>query len=155
MPLVLVTFMEAAMFEYKIKPLTKSDAYTINKTLVKELKDRKLFKNVMMHLRKGIALKLEYDGEIAGFFLAKEFQNHFSMSYYYIYPKHRRKIGSFFFFTHCLNKMKHKAIFVKKNHNFNLYKKYFHTTIEDDIIQFKGLREEEQWAALLKRSKKL
>lgn len=146
-------FMGAVMSEYRIVPLKKSDAYTINKTLIKELKDKKLFKNVIMHLRKGIALKLEYDGKIAGFFLAKEFQTHFSMSYYYIYPNHRRKMCSFFFFMHCLDKMKHKAIFVKKNHNYKLYERYFHTTIENNIIQFKGLREEEQWVALLKRLK--
>lgn len=139
------------MLDYKITPIIKSDAYKINKALLKELKDRKLLKNVLMHIKKGIALKLEYDGEIAGFCLAMEYQTHFSLSYYYIYSEHRRKMGSFFFFSHCLSKMKNKPIFVKKNKNYEMYRRYFNETSQESIIKFKGLREETQWAELLKQ----
>jgi hypothetical protein len=143
--------MEVAMLDYKITPINKADAYKINKALLKELKDRKLLKNVLMHIKKGIAIKLECDGEIAGFCLALEFQTHFSLSYYYIYSEHRRKMGSFFFFSHCLSKMKNKPIFVQKNKNYEMYKRYFNITAENEIIQFKGLREDMQWAELLKQ----
>ena len=140
--------MEAVMLDYKITPISENDAYIINKTLLKELKDKRLFKNILMHIRKGIAIKLEDNGEIAGFCLAKEFNTHFSLSYYYIYENHRKKIGSFFFFSHCLTKMKNKPIYVQKNKNYKMYERYFSTTIQKGIIRFKGLREDSQWVGL-------
>jgi hypothetical protein len=143
--------MGVVMLDYKITPINKSEAYKINKALLKELKDRKLLKNVLMHIKKGIALKLEYDGEIAGFCLAMEYPTHFSLSYYYIYEEHRKKMGSLFFFMHCLDKMKNKPVFVKKNKNYEMYKRYFHITQQDGILQFKGLREDMQWVALLRK----
>lgn len=143
--------MDHVMLDYKISPIQKTDAYEINKTLLKEVKDRKLLKNILMHIRKGIALKLEYKGEIAGFCLAREYETHFSLSYYYILPYFRRKMVSFFFFAHCLNKMKNKGIFVQKNKNYAMYKKYFNTTEDDGVLYFKGLREDSQWAELLKQ----
>ncbi|QDF28993.1 hypothetical protein [Halarcobacter anaerophilus] len=139
------------MLDYKITPISENDAYTINKTLLKELKDKRLFKNILMHIRKGIAIKLEDNSEIAGFCLAKEFNTHFSLSYYYIYEKHRKKIGSFFFFSHCLTKMKNKPIYVQKNKNYKMYERYFNTTTQKGIIRFKGLREDSQWVELLKK----
>jgi hypothetical protein len=145
--------MEVAMLDYRIKPLEKNDITIVVKTLLLETNNKNIRKDIILHMRKEIALKLEYNGEIVGFSLIKEFPTHYSLSYYYIYPKHRKKLCSFFFFAHCLNKMKGKAIFVKQNKNYGMYSRYFNTTVEDGILQFKGLREEQEWAELLKQLK--
>lgn len=150
----LVIFMEVVMLDYKISPINKNDAYIINKTLLKELKEKNLLKKIIIHVRKGIALKLTHKEKIVGFCLAKEFNRHFSLSFYYIYDEHRKKMVSFFFFAHCINKMKGKPIFVQKNKNHKLYKKYFEETEQEGILLFKGLREDAKWAESLKQLKK-
>lgn len=140
--------------QYKILPILKEDLFEINKILIKEIGVSSL-KNLKEHLRHGIAIKLvDENKNMVAFCLAQEYLTHFSLSYYYIYENQRKKWESLFFFIHCFSKMQHKQICVKKNKNYEMYSKYFEETADKDILRFKNLREEKEWAALLNRFQK-
>ncbi|WP_418179772.1 hypothetical protein ACNSOO_04720 [Aliarcobacter lanthieri] len=139
---------------YKILPIEKNDLLEINKVLIKEI-GRSCLKELKLHTRQGIAIKLiDENKEIGAFCLALECEINFSLSYYYIYEKRRRKAESLFFFLYCFNRMKHKPIYIKKNKNYDLYAKYFESTDDENILRFKNLREDEQWVELLSQFQK-
>lgn len=144
--------MEVAVLDYKINKIEKKDINDIVKVLIKETNNKNILKEVTTYVRKEVAIKITIQNKMIGFSLIKEFKNHFSLSYYYIYPKYRMKWCSFFFFMHCLHNMKKKPIYVQKNKNYEMYNKYFSTTSKEEIIKFKGLREDKEWAELLTTS---
>lgn len=146
--------MEVVYMLFDIEQVTNKDVFEINKILIKEV-GKTSIKEIKNHIRKGIALKLvDENGRLAAFCLAKEFDTHFSLSYYFILEEQRKKYPSLFFFLHCFYKLKSKPIFIKKNKNFEQYSKYFEKTKDENILRFKNLREDEQWVELLKRLEK-
>lgn len=137
--------------EFKIEPIKKDDLCEINKVLIKEI-GKSQIKRLKAHLKSRLSFKLiDENSKICAFCLAFDCNTHFSLSYYYVYENHRRKWQSFFFFSYCFLKMKDKSIFVKKNKNYEQYKRYFENTSQKDIIKFKSLREDREWVALLRK----
>ena len=141
-------FMGVLNLSFKVVPIEKKDLLEINKILIKEIGSSQL-PHLKECLRNGLAKKMVVENKIAGFCLAFEYKTHFSLSYYYIYEEHRKKLQSGFFFFYCLNKMKSKQIQVEKNKNLNLYKRYFYETPNGSTLIFKGLREGYEWAEIL------
>jgi len=135
---------------FKIVPIKKEDIFAINKIIKSEVKKDQTT-NIKTHIRRGIAYKMidEKSKNIAAFCLAYELDTHFSLSYYYVFEDYRRKLPSIFFFMFCLEKMKNKNIYVKKNKNYDQYKTYF-TQINENILRFQGLKDNAKWADLLK-----
>ena len=100
-------------------------------------------------LRKGYAKKILKNSEIVGFCLLLEYTTHISLSYYYILEDYRRKPISLFFFIHIFSQINHKPIYVRKNRNFEQYRRYFETTEKDGVIKFTNLRKDFEWVELL------
>jgi len=136
--------------DYKIENIKKDDLGQINKILLKQT-DKNHLKQLQRHLRHGIALKLiDEKGSICAFCFAFEHEEHFSLSYYYIYENYRKKYSSLFFFLHCYSKMDFKPIYIYKNKNYDMYKKYFKATSNKNILIFKGLRDDKWVKKLVK-----
>lgn len=138
--------MEHVCLSYKIRKMHKLDDNRVYKFLYKELDDKNLMKSIKEHIRKGVCYKVQNESnEIKGVFLAIEFEEHISLSYYLLDFELRRKPISLEFFLTCLSKLNlQKPIIVKKNKNFETYKNYFFDTKEDDgQILFIGFRGQE------------
>lgn len=150
MQAVLATFMEAAMLEYDITPISQKDIHEVYGLFKYEVKDPKLLVNIKSHIRHELAYKMVVGGKIEAAMLAKKFKTHYSLSYYIIAPQRRKKMPSLFFFLFCVKKMQALPIYVKANKNLKDYERYFEHT-GDGIYKFKGLREDASWAELLRR----
>lgn len=135
---------------YKIFSINKKDIKEINKILIREIGTKEI-KEIKESLKNGFAKKITVENKIVGFCLATEFTTHISLSYYYLKDEIRKKPMSLFFFAYCFSKLSHKPIYVKKNRNFDMYSRYFEKTEDEEIIKFKNLREETEWAELLNR----
>lgn len=135
---------------FKVVPIEKKDLLEINKILIKEIGSSQL-PHLKECLRKGYAKKILKNSEIVGFCLLLECTTHISLSYYYILEDYRRKPISLFFFIHIFSQISHKPIYVKKNKNFEQYKRYFKTTEKDGVIKFTNLRKDFEWVDLLKQ----
>lgn len=146
----LATFMEAAMLEYDITPISQKDIHEVYKLFHTEIKDPKLMVNIKNHIRHGLAYKMVVGGKIEAAMLAKKFPTHVSLSYYIIAEQRRKKLFSLFFFLFCVKKMQGLPIYIKANKNFSDYERYFEHT-GGGVYKFKGLREDASWAELLKR----
>lgn len=142
--------MEALKLSFKVVPIEKKDLLEINKILIKEIGSSQL-PHLKECLRKGYAKKILKNSEIVGFCLLLEYTTHISLSYYYILEDYRRKPISLFFFIHIFSQVSHKPIYVKKNKNFEQYKRYFKTTEKDGVIKFTNLRKDFEWVELLKQ----
>ena len=136
--------------QFKVVPIEKKDLLEINKILIKEIGSSQL-PHLKECLRKGYAKKILKNSEIVGFCLLLEYTTHISLSYYYILEDYRRKPISLFFFIHIFSQINHKPIYVKKNKNFEQYKRYFKTTEKDGVIKFTNLRKDFEWVDLLKQ----
>ena len=143
-------FMEALKLSFKVVPIEKKDLLEINKILIKEIGSSQL-PHLKECLRKGYAKKILKNSEIVGFCLLLEYTTHISLSYYYILEDYRRKPISLFFFIHIFSQINHKPIYVRKNRNFEQYKRYFKTTEKDGVIKFTNLRKDFEWVELLKQ----
>ena len=82
------------------------------------------------------------DGLILGVFLAKRFNTHYSLSYYYLSEEVRRKPITLHFFLFCTKKLNPLFdIYIKKNKNYETYSRYFSATQDKEILKFSGLRD--------------
>lgn len=135
---------------FKFFNISKKDLLAINKILINEIGKNEL-KDIKQSFKTGFAKKIEIDKKMIGFCLATEFTTHISLSYYYLDEDYRKKPVSLFFFAFCFSHLLHKPIYVKKNKNYDLYKRYFESTEEDEIIKFTNLRKDYEWAELLKQ----
>lgn len=143
-------FMGVLNLPFKVVPIEKKDLLEINKILIKEIGSSQL-PHLKECLRKGYAKKILEKNEIVAFCLLLEYTTHISLSYYYISEEYRRKPISLFFFIHIFSQISHKPIYVKKNKNFEQYKRYFKTTEKDGVIKFTNLRKDFEWVELLKQ----
>lgn len=143
-------FMGVLKLSFKVVPIEKKDLLEINKILIKEIGSSQL-PHLKECLRKGYAKKILKNSEIVGFCLLLEYTTHISLSYYYILEDYRRKPISLFFFIHIFSQINHKPIYVRKNRNFEQYKRYFKTTEKDGVIKFTNLRKDFEWVELLKQ----
>ena len=142
--------MEALNLQFKVVPIEKKDLLEINKILIKEIGSSQL-PHLKECLRKGYAKKILKNSEIVGFCLLLEYTTHISLSYYYILEDYRRKPISLFFFIHIFSQISHKPIYVRKNRNFEQYRRYFETTEKNGVIKFTNLRKDFEWVELLKQ----
>ena len=143
-------FMEALNLQFKVVPIEKKDLLEINKILIKEIGSSQL-PHLKECLRKGYAKKILKNSEIVGFCLLLEYTTHISLSYYYISEEYRRKPISLFFFIHIFSQINHKPIYVKKNKNFEQYRRYFEKKKKNGVIKFTNLRKDFEWVELLKQ----
>ena len=135
---------------FKVGPIERKDLLEINKILIKEIGSSQL-PHLKECLRKGYAKKILKNSVIVGFCLLLEYTTHISLSYYYISEEYRRKPISLFFFIHIFSQINHKPIYVRKNRNFEQYRRYFETTEKDGVIKFTNLRKDFEWVELLKQ----
>jgi hypothetical protein len=147
---VRVGHMEVAMVEYDITKITQQDTQEVYKLLCSEIKEPKLLVNIKNHIRHAFAYKMVVEGKIQAVMLAKKFPAHYSLSYYFVVEDMRKKMPSLFFFLHSMDKLKGLPVYIKANKNLSLYERYYEPC-GDGIYKFKGLREDETWAELLKR----
>ena len=143
-------FMGVLNSSFKVVPIEKNALLEINKILIKEIGSSQL-PHLKECLRKGYAKKILKNSEIVGFCLLLEYTTHISLSYYYILEDYRRKPISLFFFIHIFSQINHKPIYVRKNRNFEQYRRYFETTEKDGVIKFTNLRKDFEWVELLKQ----
>ena len=143
-------FMGVLNLSFKVMPIEKKDLLEINKILIKEIGSSQLA-HLKECLRKGYAKKLLKRNEIVGFCLLLEYTTHISLSYYYISEESRKKPISLFFFINIFSQINHKPIYVRKNKNFEQYRRYFETTEKDGVIKFTNLRKDFEWVELLKQ----
>lgn len=132
--------MEALKLDYKIRAMHKLDDIRVYNFLRDELDIKTLSKEIKEHIRKGICYKLQNEkGEIKGVFMATHFKEHTSLSFYLLSEEVRMKPIGFKLFLVGMSKLNPiLPIFVKKNKNYNMYKKYFIDWGTDDLLLFKG-----------------
>lgn len=134
--------MEAVQSEYKCRKMHKLDFQRVFTFLNPHIENLTLLKDIKDHIRHGDCFKLQNnDGLILGVFLAKKFDTHYSLSYYYLSDEVRRKPITLYFFIFCTKKLNPLfEIYVNKNKNYETYSKYFTPTKDESILKFTGLR---------------
>ncbi len=135
--------MEAVQSEYKCRKMHKLDFQRVFTFLNPHVEELTLLKDIKDHIRHGICFKLQNnDGLILGVFLAKRFNTHYSLSYYYLSEEVRRKPITLHFFLFCTKKLNPLFdIYIKKNKNYETYSRYFSATQDKEILKFSGLRD--------------
>ena len=135
--------MEAVQSEYKCRKMHKLDFQRVFTFLNPHVEELTLLKDIKDHIRHGNCFKLQNnDGLILGVFLAKKFDTHYSLSYYYLSEEVRRKPITLYFFIFCTKKLNPLfEIYVNKNKNYETYNKYFTPTKDENILKFTGLRD--------------
>lgn len=126
--------MEIVKIEY-------GDAVSIGKILKSSnaLTSNTVVKDVLDHIKNGVAIKFVDKGEILGVWCSKEFDTHVSLSFFYTDEKIRRKPQLWVFFKNCMehiNLSKPLVICTKDTTGFDRYVKQ----IGEDLYQFIGLR---------------
>ena len=132
--------MEAVQSEYKCRKMHKLDFQRVFTFLNPHVENLTLLKDINDHIRHGDCFKLQNnDGLILGVFLAKKFDTHYSLSYYYLSEEVRRKPITLYFFIFCTKKLNPLfEIYVNKNKNYETYNKYFTPTKDENILKFTG-----------------
>ena len=135
--------MEAVQSEYKCRKMHKLDFQRVFTFLNPHVENLTLLKDIKDHIRHGDCFKLQdSNGLILGVFLAKRFNTHYSLSYYYLSEEVRRKPITLHFFLFCTKKLNPLFdIYVKKNKNYETYSRYFSATQDKEILKFSGLRD--------------
>ena len=135
--------MEAVQSEYKCRKMHKLDFQRVFTFLNPHVENLTLLKDIKDHIRHGDCFKLQNNnGLILGVFLAKKFDTHYSLSYYYLSEEVRRKPITLYFFIFCTKKLNPLfEIYVNKNKNYETYNKYFTPTKDENILKFTGLRD--------------
>ena len=135
--------MEAVQSEYKCRKMHKLDFQRVFTFLNPHVENLTLLKDIKDHIRHGECFKLQNnDGLILGVFLAKKFDTHYSLSYYYLSEEVRRKPITLYFFLFCTKKLNPLySLYIKKNKNYETYSKYFSPTKDENILKFTGLRD--------------
>ena len=135
--------MEAVQSEYKCRKMHKLDFQRVLTFLNPHVENLTLLKDIKDHIRHGDCYKLQNnDGLILGVFLAKKFDTHYSLSYYYLSEEVRRKPITLYFFLFCTKKLNPLfELYINKNKNYETYSKYFSPTKDENILKFTGLRD--------------
>lgn len=135
--------MEAVQSEYKCRKMHKLDFQRVFTFLNPHVENLTLLKDIKDHIRHGDCYKLQNnDGLILGVFLAKKFDTHYSLSYYYLSEEVRRKPITLYFFLFCTKKLNPLfELYINKNKNYETYSKYFSPTKDENILKFTGLRD--------------
>lgn len=121
-----------------------SEAIAISKILKKSkaLATTRVVKDIIDHINKedSLALKMtDNDSNIIGIWCSKDFEEHVSLSFFYMDVSVRRKPEVIVFFKHCyelVNNEKPLVIFTKDTTGFDKYV----VKIGKDLYQFVGLR---------------
>lgn len=132
--------MEALKLDYKVRAMHKLDDTRVYNFLKNEVELNTLAKEIKEHIRKGICCKLQNEkGEIKGVFMAMQYKEHVSLSYYLLSEDVRMKPIGFKLFLVGMSKLDPSLpVFVKKNKNSRMYEKYFIDWGTDDLLLFKG-----------------
>ncbi|MDX9744791.1 MAG: hypothetical protein RBT59_13295 [Arcobacteraceae bacterium] len=135
--------MEAVQSEYKCRKMHKLDFQRVFSFLNPHIENKTLLKDIKDHIRHGECFKLQNkDGLILGVFLAKRFNTHYSLSYYYLSEEVRRKPITLQFFLFCIKRLNPLfEMYVIKNKNYDSYSRYFTPTKDENILKFSGLRD--------------
>lgn len=136
-------FMEALKLDYKVRAMHKLDDTRVYNFLKNEVEINTLAKEIKEHIRKGICYKLQNEkGEIKGVFMAMQYKEHTSLSYYLLSDEVRMKPIGFKLFLIGMSKLNQLLpIFVKKNKNYDTYRNYF-KELDDEYLLFQGLRQD-------------
>lgn len=131
--------MEALKLDYKVRAMHKLDDTRVYNFLKNEVELNTLTKEIKEHIRKGICYKLQNEkGEIKGVFMAMQYKEHVSLSYYLLSEDVRMKPIGFKLFLVGMSKLNPSLpVFVKKNKNYNTYRSYF-KELDDEYLIFKG-----------------
>lgn len=135
--------MEALKLDYKVRAMHKLDDTRVYNFLKNEVEINTLAKEIKEHIRKGICYKLQNEkGEIKGVFMAMQYKEHTSLSYYLLSDEVRMKPIGFKLFLIGMSKLNQLLpIFVKKNKNYDTYRNYF-KELDDEYLLFQGLRQD-------------
>lgn len=135
--------MEALKLDYKVRAMHKLDDTRVYNFLKNEVEINTLAKEIKEHIRKGICYKLQNEkGEIKGVFMAMQYKEHTSLSYYLLSDEVRMKPIGFKLFLIGISKLNPLLpIFVKKNKNYDTYRNYF-KELDDEYLLFQGLRQD-------------
>lgn len=129
--------------DYKVRAMHKLDDTRVYNFLKNEVEINTLAKEIKEHIRKGICYKLQNEkGEIKGVFMAMQYKEHTSLSYYLLSDEVRMKPIGFKLFLIGMSKLNQLLpIFVKKNKNYDTYRNYF-KELDDEYLLFQGLRQD-------------
>lgn len=125
----------------EIVKIKYSDAVVVGKMLKnsKALVSNTIVKDILEHIKNGVALKFIDNNEILGIWCSKEFNTHVSLSFFYTDESIRKKPQVFVFFKtcmECINLDKPLIIKTKDTTGFDRYVKH----LGNDMYQFIGLR---------------
>ena len=126
--------MEIVKIEY-------GDAVQIGKMLKtsKALATDTVVKDVLEHIKDGVALKFVDDGKILGVWCSKEFETHISLSFFYTDESIRRKPQLMVFFKNCMEQIDLSKPLLMIAKDITEFERYV-TKVGEDTYQFTGLR---------------
>ena len=126
--------MEIVKIEY-------GDAVQIGKMLKtsKALATDTVVKDVLDHIKSGVALKFVDDGKILGVWCSKEFETHVSLSFFYTDESMRRKPQLWVFFKNCMEQINLSKPLLVVAKDITGFERYV-TRVGEDTYQFIGLR---------------
>lgn len=126
--------MEIVKIEY-------GDAVSIGKILKSSnaLTSNTVVKDVLDHIKNGVAIKFVDKGEILGVWCSKEFDTHVSLSFFYADESIRRKPQLWIFFKSCMEQIYLSKPLVLSAKDITGFERYV-IKIGEDLYQFIGLR---------------
>jgi len=126
--------MEIVKIEY-------GDVVQIGKMLKhsKALATDTVVKDVLGHIKDGVALKFVDEGKILGVWCSKEFETHTSLSFFYTDESIRRKPQLMVFFRNCMEQIDLSKPLLLVAKDVIGFEKYV-VKVGENIYQFIGLR---------------
>ena len=125
----------------EIKKLEYEDVIPISKVLKasKAVTSNRVVKEVLEHLSEGIALKAVEDGDIVGVWCSREYENHTSLSYFYVDESIRRKPQLAVFFKYCIESIdRYKPLLITAR-SVEGFERYVEK-IGENLYKYIGLR---------------
>lgn len=125
----------------EIVKLEYGDAVQVGKMLKKSkaLATDTVVKDVLEHIKDGVALKFVDDGKILGVWCSKEFETHVSLSFFYTDESIRRKPQLMVFFKNCMEQIDLSKPLLMIAKDITGFERYV-TKVGEDTYQFIGLR---------------
>ena len=128
--------MEIVKIEY-------GDAVVIGRMLKqsKALATNTVVKDILEHIKSGVALKFVDEGKILGVWCSKEFETHVSLSFFYIDESMRRKPQLMAFFRNCMEQIDLNKPLLLITKDITGFERYVVPIANNpDMYAFKGLR---------------
>ena len=128
--------MEIVKIEYE-------DAIVIGRMLKqsKALTTNTVVKDVLEHIKSGVALKFVDQGKILGVWCSKEFETYVSLSFFYIDESMRRKPQLMVFFRNCIEQIDLNKPLLLTTKDITGFERYVVPVANNqDVYAFKGLR---------------